>query len=339
MSEERRQPTLEDVARAAGVSRATASRVLLRRGRFSEQSQEAVDRAAAELGYVPNVMASDLASKNAQPTVGLLLRDATNPAYGLLFSCLQDEARRHELTMVTMTVVGDPENVVQLDSIRRLLGLRVRALVVATGSVPSEDLTPYTRDVWTIRAGRPEPSGLLNAVSYDEQAHGSMLAEHVFAMGHRSVVVNQVRREVSLPEFYRGRAMTERLVELGASVHPVDVGALDADQAAVASLELADSSAASCVMCPSDLRLLALLRLAGARGIELGRQLSATGCDGILPGADVMGLTTVRLPVEEVARLTMQNLAEAVAEDLHGVSVAERIAGSLVTGRTVADVR
>ncbi len=133
MSTPRHQPTLVDVAQAAGVSRATASRVLLGRGRFSEASREAVEKAAAALGYVPNVMASDLASKNALPTVGLLLRDATNPAYGLLFSCLQEQARRHELTMVTMTVVGDPDNTLQMDSIRRLLGLRVRALVVATG--------------------------------------------------------------------------------------------------------------------------------------------------------------------------------------------------------------
>ena len=334
MSTPRHQPTLVDVAQAAGVSRATASRVLLGRGRFSEASREAVEKAAAALGYVPNVMASDLASKNALPTVGLLLRDATNPAYGLLFSCLQEQARRHELTMVTMTVVGDPDNTLQMDSIRRLLGLRVRALVVSTGSVPSEDLAPHAQDVWMIRAGRPEPQQLINAVSYDEEVHGALLADHVWAMGHRRVLVGPMPRHVSLPEFYRGRAMVDRLTELGAHVDVLDIGEMDERAAAVASVDRARGEGLTCVMCPSDLRLLAVMRHACEQGIEIGRDLSATGCDGILPGTDVMGPTTVRLPVEAVARATIENLARGITPPtVHQVQ--ERMAGMLVPGRTV----
>ena len=64
--------TLEDVARLAGVSRATASRVLLRRGRFSQASRDQVEHAARQLGYVPNVLASDLASKTGPDTLGAL---------------------------------------------------------------------------------------------------------------------------------------------------------------------------------------------------------------------------------------------------------------------------
>ena len=326
--------TLEDVARLAGVSRATASRVLLRRGRFSQASRDKVEHAARQLGYVPNVLASDLASKTGPDTVGLLLRDATTPAYGLLFSCLQEQARRHELTMVTMTVVGDPDNTGQMDAIRRLLGLQVRALVIATGSVPSEDIAPYSRDVWMIRAGRPEPTGLLNAISYDEHAHGRFLADRVWDMGHRHVLVHRVEPHVSLPEHHRSHAMATRLTELGATVVDLDVSTLDETAAADVSLDLAVAEQATCVMCPSDLRLLGLLRQAHPRGLDLGRDLSATGCDGILPGVDVMGLTTIRLPVEQVARRTMDHVAAAIAGTTEPL-VAEHLSGDFMAGRTL----
>lgn len=338
----RRRPTLEDVARAAGVSRATASRVLRGEGRFSDDSRDAVLAAASSLGYVPNVLASDLASKDAHPSVGLLLRDATNPAYGLLFGCLQDEARAAGLTMVTMTVVGDPDNSVQMDTIRRLLGLRVRALVVATGSVPSEEIVPFRRDVWIVRTGRPEPEGLLDAVSYDEQAHGRMLAEHVWQLGHRRVVVQAVARTASLPEHLRGEAMVARLAGLGAVVDRVEVGDLAGPAAAVVAVDRALAGGATCVMNPSDLRLLDVVRELSSRGLVAGRDLSASGCDGILPGCDVMGLTTVRIPVEDVARTTVARLVEALARDdaaLPAAPVQTALAGRLVAGRTVGPAR
>lgn len=60
-------PTLEDVARAAGVSRATASRAIRGAGKVSAAALEAVDRAVKDLGYVPNNAARSLVTRETGP--------------------------------------------------------------------------------------------------------------------------------------------------------------------------------------------------------------------------------------------------------------------------------
>jgi DNA-binding LacI/PurR family transcriptional regulator len=85
-----------------------------------------------------------------------------------------------------------------------------------------------------------------------------------------------------------------------------------------------------------------VMRAARAAGMSVPDDVSVTGCDGILPGADLLGLTTVRIPVEAVAAAaveTMQALLTAVDDDDEPDAVVRRsFAGTLVPGTTAAVV-
>lgn len=148
------RPTMLDVAAAAGVSKATVSRVLQERGRFSAESRLKVLVAVRELGFVPNVMASELASKQST-AVGLLLRDASNPAYAALFVELARAARDVDVPLISMTVHHDRRGGFQVQALQRLIGMRVAGLIVATGDVTSDQLSPFRDRVPILRAGRP----------------------------------------------------------------------------------------------------------------------------------------------------------------------------------------
>lgn len=319
----RRPITEEYLALRLGVSRATVSRALHGTGRVSAPTRRRVLEMADRVGYVPNVMASELAAGRTR-TVGLLLRDSSNPAYGLLHASLQASAHRRGIEVLTVTATGDIGPSRQVAGLRRLLGMRVSGLVVATGDVPSEHLLPFRDAVPMIRAGRPESDPEIHAVAYDEAHHARLLVEHVLSRGHRRVAVLTPDREVSLPESVRASSATGLLEAAGAE--PVPVPVRETTDGVARVLELARHGVVTAVMCPTDLRALEVLRQARARGVPVPDDLSVTGCDGVLPGLDLIGLTSVRLPVEELADQVVGHLArlmqgepeEPVHESLRG---------------------
>ena len=325
--------TINDVAAAAGVSRATATRALKGEGRFAEETRARILDISERLGYVPNTMAAELAAGRTG-TVGLLLRDASNPAYGLLFSRLQDEANRCGLDLVTVTIGADSGGTKQVTALQRLLGMRVAGLIVATGGVTNAQLEPFADQVPIIRAGRDATGDRVHSVAYDEQTHGALLAAHVETLGHRRVAVLATDPAASFPEHVRATAMRDHLEAAGVDVTTLPVGAGPAE-GVEAALALASTGRITAVMCPSDYRQLAVLRAARDAGMSVPADLSVTGCDGILPGADLLGLTTVRVPVELVARdvvVAMRSLLDSDSDDL----VRRSHAGPLVPGTTAA---
>ncbi|MCR2783890.1 MULTISPECIES: LacI family DNA-binding transcriptional regulator [unclassified Microbacterium] len=325
--------TISDVAAAAGVSRATATRALKGEGRFSESTRERILEICARLGYVPNTMAAELAAGRTG-TVGLMLRDASNPAYGLLFSRLQDEAHARGLDLVTVTIGADTGGTKQVTALQRLLGMRVAGLIVATGGVTNEQLMPFADQVPILRAGRDETGDRIHAVAYDEHAHGELLAQHIHALGHRRVAVLATDPVASFPEHVRATAMREWLEAAGANVVAVPVGAAPEDGVADV-LALASAGRITAVLCSSDYRQLAVLRAARAAGLDVPGDLSVTGCDGILPGADLLGLTTVRIPVEQVARGAIEAI-QHLLDTGEDTVVRRSHAGPLVPGATAA---
>jgi len=327
------QPTMLDVAIAAGVSRATVSRVLQDRGRFSPESQIKVMQAVHHLGFVPNVLASELASPSSR-VIGLLLRDASNPAYAALFVELARAAHEHQLPLISMTVHHDEGGKGQIAALRRMLGMRVAGLVVATGDVTSEQLEPFHTSLPILRAGRPETNSLLNAVSYDEVDNARIIAEHVLAMGHRSVVVILPTTTLSYPEHVRGSTMIAVLMAAGCTVRALDVTDTF-DQGASGAVDLALSGSATAIMTTTDRRQMAVIRELHARGLTAPHDMSVTGLDGLLPGLDLLGLTTVRLPVEALAQRTMIVMSQLIVGD-RGPLVQEKLCGQLIVGATVA---
>lgn len=325
--------TISDVAAAAGVSRATATRALKGEGRFAPETQERILAAAEQLGYVRNTVAAELAAGRTG-TVGLMLRDASNPAYGLLFSRLQDEAHRRGLDLVTVTIGADDQGAKQVGALDRLLGMRVAGLIVATGGIGSAQLERFADQVPILRAGRVEESGRIHSAHYDDPAHGRMLAAHVIGLGHQRVVVLAGSADASYTEHLRALAMRAELVASGVAVTLLSVGAAPSDGVDEA-LKAVDAGATA-VMCASDYRQLAVMRALRSAGRSVPGAVSVTGCDGILPGADLLGLTTLRIPVEKVAEAAVETMQGLLSGALGDEPVRRGFTGSLVPGATAA---
>lgn len=317
--------TVEDVAREARVSRSTATRALRGHGRIAEETRTRVEEVAERLGYVPNLAAADLAA-GGTGVVGLMLRDAANPVYGALFSRIELAARDADLDLVTVTIGADPAGAQQVQGLRRLLGMRVAGLLVATGGVESARLEPFASEVPIVRIGRDEPSDRIHAEAYDEAWHGRLLADRVRALGHRRVIVLGADAATSYGEHARAEALVDGLE--GVRIDRVATGAAP-DDGVGAALAAVDAGATA-VLCASDTRQLAVLRALAAAG----RACATTGWDGILPGVDLLGLTTVRVPVEAAADAGVARIA-ALLDGVVDAPIHRRWRGELLVGRTL----
>src|SRR5512142_3407578 len=91
--------TIGDVAKRAGVSAMTVSRVINKSGYASQETRERVERAIAELGYVPNALARSLRFKQTK-TIALILTDITNPFFTTVARGVEDTASKHGFSVM-----------------------------------------------------------------------------------------------------------------------------------------------------------------------------------------------------------------------------------------------
>lgn len=330
-----RGPTMEDVARAAGVSRSTVSRVFQDGGSVSPEAQIAVREAAQRLGYVPNLVASGLAGGSRQQ-LGLLIRDATNPAYGHLHAEMHRAATRSGRTLVSVTAFRHEYGTAEVEGLRRLIGLRVGGVFVGTGVTGPEELHRLGSGVPLMILGRPNEDPRIESVSYDERAHGRMVLEEVAARGHRRIGVLTAPLLYSRVFALRCRAVQERAQELGVVAVPLDL--LPVAEGVARALDAAREQELSCLVCPVDFVALELLRAAAARGTAIGEELSVVSFDGLVDGLDLIGLATVRLPVAAIAADAMARMDEILAAP-HPLPVRHaRHRGRFVPGRSLGTV-
>lgn len=135
----RPQSTLRDVAAAAGVSVATASRVLSGNPSTSVSSREAVTTAAANLGFRPNSQARALRSSKTA-SIGLLIPDIRNPHFADLAHSVERHAR--ERGLVTLISAADERLKTQEETLRLLMSHNVDGLIVVPQGKPNSSKGP-----------------------------------------------------------------------------------------------------------------------------------------------------------------------------------------------------
>lgn len=308
-----RPPTMEDVARAAGVSRSTVSRVFQGGGqRVSPDATIEVHEAAERLGYVHNLVASGLAMGHGRQ-LGLLIRDATNPAYGHLHAEMNRAVEAVGRTLISVTAFRHDYGTAEVEGLNRLRGQRVAGIFVGTGVTAAEDLVETVSALPLMIVGRPNDHPLIESVSYDERAHGRRVAEEIAAAGHRRIAVLSAPLLYSRVFDLRIRSLLERCHELGVLAREVEL--LPVEQGVARALDAAREEELTCIACPVDYVALDLLRAAAERGVRVPEDVSAVGFDGMGDGLDLIGLATVRLPVAEVAQEAVARMDVVLARE------------------------
>lgn len=311
--------TLEDVARVAGVSAITVSRVVNRPELVRAGTVEHVRRAIARTGYVPNLLAGGLASRRSR-LVAAVVPTVTNSIFVETIQALTDrlwEAGYHvvlgltgystrEEALVT-EILGRRPDALFLVGVNHSAGTRRRVLAAHIPVVEAWDLTETPLDM---------------VVGFSHEKLGASVADHLVAKGYRrfaSVWADDERATRRRRGFLE--ALGRRgLAEVGASITPAP-STQRVGRRSMAEL-LERGLRPDVVVCSSDTFAQGVLAEARARGLPVPGELAVMGFGDLEFAADsVPALSTVRIDRKGIGELA----AEALLAHLDGRPPAQKV--------------
>jgi LacI family transcriptional regulator len=313
--------SITEVARLAGVSAATASRVVSSSDYpVSAATRERVLEAARTLDYVPNALARGLL-KSRVPVVAVIVHDITDPYFAEIVRGVEDGASAAGFLVITCSSERDAER--EGSYVRLLRSIRAAAVVFAGSGLDDPELTEEVdRHVTAMRAdgaaivhlsphalGQPE-------VSVDNAAGIAAMVAALVALGHREIAFLAGPRSLfvareRLAGYRRGLedagiVFDERLVVR--TTFDREGGALGVDTLIAGAVPF------SAICCANDLLALGVLRRLAELGIDVPGKVSVAGFDDISTAAlTAPSLSTVRLPLRELGRRGFEHAERLLA--------------------------
>lgn len=310
-------PGILDVARRAGVSGATVSRCFARPAVVRPDTRKRVLRAASELGYIRDRMASGL-QRRVSGTVGLVVPTIDNAIFAELIEAFSLRLQDHDRTMLIASHDYDERREVTI--IRSLLERRIDAIALVGADHSSVALEMLAvRDLPTVALWCASGPRGIPAIGADNKAAARKVTEHLIELGHRdiallvpdSVTNDRARQRIEgARDVIRehGFALDERRMR----ECPYDINAAKA-----IALQMLDSDPPTAFICGNDIIAHGVLHAARRCGVCVPDELSVVGI-GDFSGSAAFepGLTTVRLPARRIGRLA----ADALVERLDGTA-------------------
>ena len=297
-------PTLEDVARRAGVSTATVSRCLNSPERVVEQTRARVLKAVRDLGYAPNFNARALAAKRTN-TFGAIIPTMENAIFARGLQAFQEELGKHGITLLVASSSYSPD--LENEQVRALAARGADALLLI-----GHDRTPETyaflerRQIPYVITWAYAPDRARLSIGFDNRRAMTVLAREVLALGHRRLGLITAPREGN--DRARGRylGVCDAMADCGLDPQGLTVVetryGIDTGAAAFESL-MRGPSAPTAVVCGNDVLAAGALKRAREMGIGVPGDVSITGFDDI-ELADIVtpGITTMHVPHREMGR-------------------------------------
>ena len=177
--------TVVDVARLAGVSVSTASRVLSGRGYASKMTRQRVLQAASELGYVPNQVARSL-RLNRTKLIGLLISDVENTFYSIIAKNVESVAKAEGYHVVLCNSNDDPEE--EKGYLNLLEMMKVDGLIITPTAANQNILEGLKlRNIAIVQIDRMVEGFQADTVLVDNEAGAVSVVSHLIEAGHKRI--------------------------------------------------------------------------------------------------------------------------------------------------------
>lgn len=303
-----KKANVRDVARQAGVSVATVSRVLNDAQNVTDATRARVNKAIEALRFVPSSAARAINSGRTH-LVGALIPTLDHAIFARFIDAVEERLDAQGLSLVVATTQNAPER--EYDRAKKLLDIGAEALIVSgiTRAEAFEGLVAR-HQVPVIATSYYDAGYVFPTIGYDNAAVASEALQHLLSLGHRHIGV------LSGPSHNNDRTLARLTALKGhaeAKLNVTEVALTLADAGRGATQMLQAHPEVSALLCLSDvLAQGALLRLR-ADGVAVPGQVSVIGMDDLPASASYdPGLTTIHIPVADMGRFAAQAAARWV---------------------------
>jgi DNA-binding LacI/PurR family transcriptional regulator len=295
-----RRAVMYDVARLAGVSHQTVSRVINNAPNVRDVTRDRVMRAMAQLNYRPNSLARGLASRRSR-TIGVLSFDTRmfGPSSALLAIQRAARSEGYGVNVATFSQLEPSSVKAALDDLESQSVDGIIVIAPSQAAVRALDQLPAGLPAVALEA---EYRAELPTVAIDQMKGGELATQLLLDLGHETVwhvAGPSDWREAQL----RAEGWRLALARAGAVTPPVLRGDWSAQSGYEVGLRLVRETEATAIFAANDQMALGVMHALNEAGIAVPGQVSVVGFDDI-PGADffIPALTTIRQDFDEIGR-------------------------------------
>ncbi len=309
-------PTMHDVARKAGVSQSTVSRVLNPDNTSASISQETVDRvlqAAAELGYRIDPLARAMKGKSTG-VIGIIVRrfDSFLPH---VISALSDNLRQAGYTTIEGEAGNNPDETLRLHTLFETQFCDGLVLAADPKGLNEEQARKIFSNKHVVMTAWGVPMPGIPLVNTDNRAGARQAMTHLFSLGHERIALLDVGW--SGDHWLRRQVYEEMMTAAGLPYGDYLIVSDEGMQAGFNATQklLSLKHPPTAIFASEDLLAFGALKAAHMHGLAVPEQLSIVGFDD-LPFAEFSepALTTVRQPVQEIAEIISRLLVDLISE-------------------------
>jgi DNA-binding LacI/PurR family transcriptional regulator len=295
--------TLDDVARMAGVSTATVSRVLNEIGPVRPTTRGRVMRAIKELNYQPNLHARSLAGGRSR-VIGLVVSNIENPFFLDIYHALESAARQRGYEVVIASTGYSPTQLI--GSVRQLLARRPAGLaLIVSETEPTLADELRKAKVPTVLYDIVVTGPSISTIAVDYRGGMQRIVDYLRSLGHRRMAF--IGHHTSLdPLNARKSAFVDAMQSAMPAAQHTVISADDGPEGGRMAVRrlLADTSPRpTAIICVNDFMALGVLRELADQGLSVPGDVSVTGFDNIgLSNFACPRLTTADIPRESIGR-------------------------------------
>lgn len=269
--------TIRDVAKAVGVSTATVSNVLNKRGKVGRRTHDLVLSTVKRLGYLPNIHARRLASRDTR-TLGIIVSDIVNPFFPEVIMSFLARTRQLGYETILSETNYDPRRTQEAAS--RMMAHNVSGVAIMTSEFSARLIDELTRRKIAVTFLDLAPArGYVSTLRIDYASGIEQIVKYLYRQGHRKIAFVAGRPKLKSNEA-RLEAYERSMQAAGLKPGPVLHGDLRFEGGLAAGLAIAQMAPRpTAVMAVNDLTAVGVMKGLMSAGLRIPQDISVTGFD------------------------------------------------------------